>query len=867
VLCDRAVNALLFQDQHFTFVTGRSQMPDCIVDVAALLVGGALWRRAQDYRARQQDERFRVISHLSQKILKKGFQREWSVTYNAQSRIPLGADRSASAALTEVQTFEDAYLKSQASLASELLAAPSCCTSGPLALLLAAPGGGRSAAPRSLGDLFGGSASQRRSSTAPGGTSSMPEIAVCEELKVWLASIATGAPNLDDVSARLVFYRHLIMRPETFPEGSFLSMLAVVCERLEELKQRVAGTERSCSPQLSKLLDCGRQLTEGILSVLLFSIAEPTISESPLPTDFDGLIASVLLSQGIGQDGLAADSRDALSSYWEKDAGGLLRALLLSKHSLRLQNLEIPAEVAQAAQIGSVLDSWVTLRHRWMDVLDEQGSLGPESGLTDLFWSKKDGDMQQVFLDLHKQLDNMMMFLSMVLYYRRLAGVAGDAGMYHLRSRLHHLLQELEHCCVQVLQYVSKILGEVRRKVIMLLSKEPNPVGRRRLWVERLKEIDESALFRVYRGLLEAIREVRFLSSEARAPQLQANCARSLNQILEITVSPEFRQRCTELPLIPEASIANGLPTLEDGHPSAPSSGGSPVWSAERILRCKVKECHLSESMDTAVLEKQSLADLGDLIRGLNAGDIEAAGKVVVVREASGEEVACLYRLDCEADALAALGLDQVESEDELRDVRSLPAPVSVSSFPEVQAASPTPPTSPPPPRSPPAPAQAPASATPPASSPSRVAAVDSSDSPFSEGRRKVEQSNFYDMLLNAVLLPFFGDDPDGEAVSVRTVRALFLGANLEPPVLETILKVALGGSFSPPEDSLQCIDCKMLQRIGELVSFAQERGCQYESEFLACRGETPMHVPSLRGLSWDGHKLRTLEPLSIGSA
>ncbi|CAJ1328749.1 unnamed protein product, partial [Effrenium voratum] len=58
-------------------------------------------------------------------------------------------------------------------------------------------------------------------------------------------------------------------------------------------------------------------------------------------------------------------------------------------------------------------------------------------------------------------------------------------------------------------------------------------------------------------ALLEALQQLRFLSSEARLPELRKSCQQSLQQICALTASPEFRARCLEVP--PETT----LPALE----------------------------------------------------------------------------------------------------------------------------------------------------------------------------------------------------------------------------------------------------------------------------------------------------------------
>eukprot|EP00435_Cladocopium_sp_Y103_P010823 s3986_g2.t2 len=129
-------------------------------------------------------------------------------------------------------------------------------------------------------------------------------------------------------------------------------------------------------------------------------------------------------------------------ALWESDCGRILHELLQSQHFKDFWGL--PDRQAPRRGQTKLLDLWLELRHAWVDSVDGEEKLAAASGVHELFRSERSREVQQQYLDLYKQLDNFIKFLSMVAHYKTLATVAGDAAMYHLRSTLHHLLQEIE---------------------------------------------------------------------------------------------------------------------------------------------------------------------------------------------------------------------------------------------------------------------------------------------------------------------------------------------------------------------------------------------------------------------------------------
>ncbi|CAE8614438.1 unnamed protein product [Polarella glacialis] len=515
-----------------------------------------------------------------------------------------------------------------------------------------------------------------------------------------------------------------------------------------------------------------------------------------------------------------------------------------------------------------------------MDALDgPQDRLTSDSGLQELFRTRACREAQQSYLDLYKQLDNFVKFLSMASNYRHLANIAGDAGMYHLRTRLHHLLQEIELCLVQISQGVSRLMREVRKTVTDITLGDPKPAGRQLLWLERLQLIDEGALGRCFKSLLEALQELRYLSSEARLPELQDSCKRSLNQISEITASAEFRSRCAEVP--PIAQLADGPARLgledEDqvqGEVAELTSQTAPAaWSVERHFPLRPQEATAMRSRGLGQLldRHRRFSSLGEAVEALNSEAEAAESDFCVVccgplgsglqeppadAELDSNEVdrcnegdyACLFRPGGREAAQEALSLEslnawssmeaKLDSEGQL--TRLSLAPLAISEAQEgaqevVQEVH-----------------QADIDAVTERSS-HQTEAAQPPPAERENVRGKVcseeEQGRFYELLFGAVL-PLLGD---GTSLSGAQAISLLQRSGME----ERDLVDVLAAEATDPEEP---VDRDTLRRLLGLVAHVQA-GCQGE-ELKAARNCVPECVPSLRGLNWDGRRLRILEPL-----
>lgn len=509
---------------------------------------------------------------------------------------PVGADASAAAALAGVQRWQDAHrgASSAASATSPQAAAPSCAVG--MVKVAGCTGGAVGCAGGPLVDA---------------------ETAICEELKPWLLSAASGAAAPAEVGARLEFCRQLLMRPENFPDASFLKLIATVCSHLEELSERVAGAVRTCAVELGRLIALGRQMVDISMPILALALTD-VVGDGELPR----LTADYLCTSFA-----PGHQADILTPLWQSEAGSILRALLETPHfhELRGQSVAATRPAGRRSAVQGVKEKVLVTKHGcagglgWLDKVNVSGSLNASgsfhgSGLCDLFQTPASEKLlDEYYLDLFTALDDFIKFLSMLLVYRRLANTAGDAGMCRLRAGLHHLLSELEASCVQVRRMAAKISFEAKGAAAKLASLGQRQSHRRTLWIERLRVVDESAFDKAFQTALETIQELRFLSSAARMPELRRACAQSVQELGDIMASPEFRLRCSHAPpqvALPyfadeDTSGGVGLPALPAAARAALTNalghGDVDFVSAEVLYRSGAETAAL-EALDLAAL-------------------------------------------------------------------------------------------------------------------------------------------------------------------------------------------------------------------------------------------------------------------------
>ncbi|CAE7372021.1 scrn3 [Symbiodinium sp. CCMP2592] len=510
------------------------------------------------FQAWQRQRRQVRVASL-QRLARKWLGEELVASGREGDTLDAGSDGSVASALSAVCHYEAAR-KSAAS--ADLCTPPSAADFCPAAVTVVP---GPSALLRRVG---------LQEEEAP---DSHAEDLLCADARRWLRSAAAGVASTEELAGRQNFYRQLLMRPEEFGEDpDFFALLAVLCDRLEELSGRLSAKSRDCASQLGRVLQIGRELLETLLPILVVSICNAVSSNSLPLLSIEALLNSL---QAFKETPATAES--ALGSLWRKDCGRMLEALLQSPHFRDFWHLRGGPKESPGRPAFQLTDMWLQFRHAWDEALVDQSSALPEaSGIHDLFRPSCFREVQQCYLDLYKHLDNFITFLSMVTHYRRLANIAGDAGMYHLRTSLHHLLQEIEMSMAQITALSSRVMQDVRKMVLNLMSDNAKgATGRNLVWLERLQLVDEASIGKSCKALLEALQDVRYMSSEAYLPQLKQSALQSLQVIGEITASAEFRSRCAEAP--PAAFAPEMLAGLADASPDAsPASDAAPSPSS-----------------------------------------------------------------------------------------------------------------------------------------------------------------------------------------------------------------------------------------------------------------------------------------------
>mmetsp|Transcript_88835 Transcript_88835/g.176631 ORF Transcript_88835/g.176631 Transcript_88835/m.176631 type:complete len:776 (+) Transcript_88835:63-2390(+) len=771
---------------------------DLILEIPLVVAGIAGWWSFRGGRERHRKQRLTVLSGIAQQVLEQDIGKNWHPTYNTPGRLPLGADASAAAALRAIQRYQDQRALQQ----SRGLVLPSCYVGA---------------------FKVGGCGDE-----AAGNTDA--ETVVCEELKAWLLGAAAGAEPARTVEQRLEFCHQILMRPETFSETPFLAVMATVCERLDELLARLAGAVRSCALQLSKLLNSGREIINVLLPVLILAITD-SVADGPLPT----LSAEMLAASAINMEGTRQSTRDIFASMWQTDAGNLLRELLRSPHFKQFWGFD-ETDLSPSAGTG-VNGMKVEFWHEWEDGLLRDESL-PGSGLHELFQNQRYLPIIQSYLNLFDNIDRFAKFMSMMEHYKLLANIGGDAGMYHLRASLHHLLKELELVLLPMEQGTAEIMENVKRVVREIALTDSQPTGRRLLWIERLQDIDECLQVGIFRNFRHIMSELRYLSCDARLPALQSACEQSLNQITAIMDSPEFRGRCT---VEPPALASPTFEAIAD-KPASPEEGddvgivvtSDELWSLQQQFRVEHDEAPTNLETQS---RKCSPPEVGDIVADLNNGKIPDPGVCYVLQCHRKNEYMILHKADKRESALDMLGLGKSER---CRSVKRILTRCSteLSAHEEGQA--------------------------------SEEQAVNGQEDERTEKRDTLQathkvvdateatddalspemQATFYEVLFAAVL-PLF---EQSEHLTADQLRMLLERSNLDSNLLERIL--------ATEKDALKhnLVDCQTLKRLGCLVAHGQHK----LTDVAAAQKRTPSNVPDLRGILWDKRrpkKVGIIEP------
>lgn len=500
--------------------------PGCLECVTVLGAGGCLIHQIKAYRDSGVARLKASLSQVCEKVLQRGLPPDQHAT-RRYGALPTGADTSIAAALDAVQRYQNSKSPPWE------VDVPSC---GPYPF------------------RFGGQKLKQDPDV---------QTSLCQELKAWLLSSATGSVDSTEVSARTEYCYQMMMRPEVFNDAPFARLMGEVAEKLEVFSDRLASKARTCATELGEVLNHGRAFVDSCVPVLLLGIVSGALHGTLGHIDVEVMAKSADIFFTYG-DTVGAPGRDDLfRKMWHSDVGHMLHSLLGTLHCRRLWGLDNDGEAGgpTAASGPKVLDAWLDVRHKWADAVDRNSRLdADESGILPDFCGREHKELQQSYLNVYKHVDNFILFLSVVEHYQGLSMVAGDAGMHYLRDGLHHLLRELDHSLMEVHQGLTSIAGEAKHKVAHLLAVDPNPAGKTKEWIERLQLIDDARLLALHKRLLDAIQHLHFLSAEARLPALTTECKDNLLRLADISASEEFRSRCGQLP--PAAPLLLEAPLL-----------------------------------------------------------------------------------------------------------------------------------------------------------------------------------------------------------------------------------------------------------------------------------------------------------------
>lgn len=372
-------------------------------------------------------------------------------------------------------------------------------------------------------------------------------ITITEDLKVWLASAASGSASPKEIELRLEFCRQLLMRPDIFGtkgREAFLVTISTVCEHLESMLGRAAGRMQTCSRALSATLGLGKALLECVVSILLFSITSSLVSDDESPP------ASYLcfLVKEASKGATVRNIHDTplfFGPLFATDIGDILSSLLQTRHFSKFwQSLDGGADSDRCSGV-SFRDAWHRCEQLWASGKTENRA---DSGLLSAFQGESMAVLRRAYLDLVWHLDAVVYFFSVLLPYKRLADLVGDAAVYRLREPLHHILSELEVALVQMHRAAAQVMQGAKR-VLQETAVFPTKQSTQHVkWMERLQHANEVGLLEVHNDLLKTLQELRFLSASERLPELQEICATNLRELADAASSQEFRVRCIMAP-------------------------------------------------------------------------------------------------------------------------------------------------------------------------------------------------------------------------------------------------------------------------------------------------------------------------------
>lgn len=340
---------------------------------------------------------------------------------------------------------------------------------------------------------------------------------ILEELKEWLAAVsAESIVSVEDIAKRISYCQQILIRQRLFG-ASFASVIAQVSKQLQLLLRDRVANQRTCEKKLDRMLALGREFVAGMLPVLEHSMS----SGMPIPAN--------------------------------SDLGQVLQTLKDTDH-FRALGLHAGSPQDLVTTIGSSRTITDAIEERWgQQRLPDRGT-----GLHHRFLEPGHGDTRRALLAMARAMDNVAYFLSQLLPFQNLAGLAGDAAMCQLRPSLLHMLQELEAALSRGRQSRLDVMRAAKKELRRAAAASDDGqswqagfakgLGGKQStdesWQTGLRNVDEARLEELHRELLKACTDMHASGSAARAAELQANARLRLSDIANVLASPELQWHC-----------------------------------------------------------------------------------------------------------------------------------------------------------------------------------------------------------------------------------------------------------------------------------------------------------------------------------
>jgi len=171
-----------------------------------------------------------------------------------------------------------------------------------------------------------------------------------------------------------------------------------------------------------------------------------------------------------------------------------------------------------------------------------QDTITENSGVIAPFCRGAHLELRKSYLDLLEQTDRVAFFLSVCKPYYNLASLAGDVAMCRLYSSLNHLMRELENALLQHRQ-ARLVVTSAAKRLLQTYSKQSKITAKEKVWMQRLRYVDELDLNNVHEDLAKKCMEVRASGYVTRRFKLQATAKDGLNEIMTAFRSGDYQAR------------------------------------------------------------------------------------------------------------------------------------------------------------------------------------------------------------------------------------------------------------------------------------------------------------------------------------